>query len=786
LKIIICLWHKQIFAEKTVSVLIFAYFGWRTCLCIIEDIPERMYQPPLNNPSQYQIKKTTGRKPGEVSQCFGNGKKQKNTSNIPPGNSKVSSKKQGYNKQLNNGQREKTFSKNERKIGGTESRNEYMDQNFHFSDEFAAHNLLNFHYSTTGRNVESTNPRRYQVSRKAKTYFNKEAYLQAKCQFVVTGSADNYLLNAYNPDKLVDWENIHFVYFPSHEAPNCPICLYTPVAAKITRCGHVFCWSCLLHYLQLSDKAWAKCPICHEAVHQKDLKSVKPYIQRKYARLDTISMKLMRRPKGSVFVSVANEGDSVNAGFSNWIDYETESYNVGSKLLLASADEILKHILLRQHDELEAQLDIDLAEDNGEDVFIRMALEMLEEEIKSFELKGTCELPIQVVETSANVDASSPVLENDNTLSEMLNNFTVSKGIADATFSDGEFLPSTVADTLATVEVHNASPPDTSCSTIASDGSDCNDQSLMSPSEEHTHSLTSAQEATRSADSYFYQAEDGQNIFLHSINARCLIEEYGSLICGPGQIDGQIVDLEFYTMTKELRKRFRYLSHLPLCSEFMTCELMLKPPVLSKHTIHNFMPEFKSRKANRVKKFKEQQKHDRLATAAGNKEHGFRYTEEYDPEDEIDLSNNVEFPSNLSPGSEREEPGTSPQQFQGVSFAQMLNKKTETTSPPKNEYTAERTFMGFEPPPRWPPRDQQPTNDGLHGAPKADDDDCGPDVFAPNFKATFSAAMFAAAAAPQPTDERAVVAEGGNKKKKNNKKNNKGLLLFGTGGQRKY
>ena len=73
---------------------------------------------------------------------------------------------------------------------------------------------------------------------------------------------------------------------------------------------------------------------------------------------------------------------------------------------------------------------------------------------------------------------------------------------------------------------------------------------------------------------------------------------------------------------QELRKRFRYLSHLPLCSEFMTCELMLKPPVLSKHTIHNFMPEFKSRKANRVKKFKEQQKHDRLATAAGNKEHG--------------------------------------------------------------------------------------------------------------------------------------------------------------------
>lgn len=58
----------------------------------------------------------------------------------------------------------------------------------------------------------------------------------------------------------------------SHEVPSCPICLYPPVAARITRCGHIFCWPCMLHYLSLSERNWSKCPICYEAVHGGDLK----------------------------------------------------------------------------------------------------------------------------------------------------------------------------------------------------------------------------------------------------------------------------------------------------------------------------------------------------------------------------------------------------------------------------------------------------------------------------------------------------------------------------------
>lgn len=56
------------------------------------------------------------------------------------------------------------------------------------------------------------------------------------------------------------------------EGPKCPICLGAPVAAKMTKCGHIYCWSCILHYLALSDNASRPCPICYESVGSKDLK----------------------------------------------------------------------------------------------------------------------------------------------------------------------------------------------------------------------------------------------------------------------------------------------------------------------------------------------------------------------------------------------------------------------------------------------------------------------------------------------------------------------------------
>ena len=88
--------------------------------------------------------------------------------------------------------------------------------------------------------------------------YNKEQYLQANCQFVVRKDSD-YSRHLKDPDVIVEWDNIEQVRLKTtSDVPSCPICLYPPTAAKITKCGHVYCWTCVLHYLSLSDEKWRK------------------------------------------------------------------------------------------------------------------------------------------------------------------------------------------------------------------------------------------------------------------------------------------------------------------------------------------------------------------------------------------------------------------------------------------------------------------------------------------------------------------------------------------------
>ena len=47
---------------------------------------------------------------------------------------------------------------------------------------------------------------------------------------------------------------------------NCPICLEPPVAARLTQCGHVYCWPCLKRLLHVAAKHYAPCPICTNIV----------------------------------------------------------------------------------------------------------------------------------------------------------------------------------------------------------------------------------------------------------------------------------------------------------------------------------------------------------------------------------------------------------------------------------------------------------------------------------------------------------------------------------------
>lgn len=64
--------------------------------------------------------------------------------------------------------------------------------------------------------------------------------------------------------------------------------------------------------------------------------------------------------------------------------------------------------------------------------------------------------------------------------------------------------------------------------------------------------------------------------------------QYGSLEKSPRIISGRLVEKEVGSFTEELRRRMRYLHHLPITSQFELVEIDLQPPIISKDVLTKF------------------------------------------------------------------------------------------------------------------------------------------------------------------------------------------------------
>lgn len=90
-----------------------------------------------------------------------------------------------------------------------------------------------------------------------------------------------------------------------------------------------------------------------------------------------------------------------------------------------------------------------------------------------------------------------------------------------------------------------------------------------------------------------FAAIDGQQIYLHSLNVRMLEKQYGSLEQSPPILVGNIVEIETGSMTEELRKRLRYLDHLPITCQFQVVEIDVEKPTISTATRVFFKGKFR-------------------------------------------------------------------------------------------------------------------------------------------------------------------------------------------------
>ena len=225
----------------------------------------------------------------------------------------------------------------------------------------------------------------------------KERFIQANSQFVVSPLNDSSK-HLKDPDAPINWALVEEVIFSSSGASDeekssssvvCPVCLCAPVAGKVTRCGHIYCWSCILHYLALSDKDSRACPICFETISKDELKSVAIVSHVDYSAADHLTFALMKVRKGCTLAlpanfeleSLAGEAATVKHRIRRGVHPLLDQF---AKVFTASP-QYLEALLEREAAELAEQLLEYEREQMPEACFVHEALQELEKRRAAYE-----------------------------------------------------------------------------------------------------------------------------------------------------------------------------------------------------------------------------------------------------------------------------------------------------------------------------------------------------------------------------------------------------------------
>ncbi|XP_026471800.1 RING finger protein 10-like isoform X2 [Ctenocephalides felis] len=542
--------------------------------------------------------------------------------------------------------------------------------------------LLNFHYTPRSVGGPTNYGRQYKKGKINYPKYNKEHYLQANCQFIVREGED-YSICLKNPDALVEWDYIEQIITKSEDPPHCPICLEEPLAGRITRCGHIYCYPCILHYLALSDKPWRKCPICYEAIHLKDLKSVCWAPIATFGLNSTITLQLMRRPRNCNQAWPVDSTMQNNLVLPNISDGPIASKYC--KLLQANLQQILDMINVNLAD-LNRVYKIE--EFTPEACFIQQAIDLLNQ-YQADKLNSATKIKTksndfkqQSLDDSKTQTADEQNLTADSFKQLSLDDQKLTK-CAPEELSLNENVTGNEAGEVKHLEnVFGADNLDEIQNSILDQieqGVDCVGEDVASGIEV-LDGTRIGESGSGDKDFYFYQALDGQHIYLAGLCARILEYSYGSLANCPKTITTSVEAREVLTVTEELRKRLRYLEHLPITCQIELVELKLRPPIVSPESLEYFHNQLETRRRLRLRKCREENRRDmQITIEQERKQRGLPIAGSSQTNREINWES--DFPTYGSPQSVGNESDSLDHQASGVdnlgtspgpSFATML------------------------------------------------------------------------------------------------------------------
>ncbi|XP_059056973.1 E3 ubiquitin-protein ligase RNF10 [Achroia grisella] len=470
--------------------------------------------------------------------------------------------------------------------------------------------LLNFMYPTRGgQDRRSGQPQPRRQGQRVSYRHEHDLYLRAYCQFILKEDGD-YKANILDPDVPVNWEQIEEIVVRSTGRSECPICLGVAAAGRVGPCGHVYCWGCVLHYAAAHEKQPPPCPVCATSLNVQDMKPTR-MIQWD-SPTEEVTMRLVRRLRGSTTVEIAPpRGQQIESMPTPILPLESINNAPYSKFFTATKKQV-HEILKRERMEIQNQI---LAEiDTTEIVYLEQALDMLklkEDKLNNIPDKNdivetvpeeTVPIVYEKQEVNKNKidwfditdDGAASIEVIQDQMEELNIEIAASNLNPDApTFIHSDINEKDVQDVEEFPLIENL-PPSEIAETLVSNPT-----------------VTDTDKENQAKYFYFYQADDGQLVFLNSLNVRILNSSWGALSAAPHVIRGRVLHRETLSLSEQTRKHMPYTAHLPLHCSFDIVELDLQPPHVTAVALKNFTEELERRARIRARQQRDERRRER-------------------------------------------------------------------------------------------------------------------------------------------------------------------------------
>ncbi|KAI5852270.1 hypothetical protein BZA05DRAFT_397378 [Tricharina praecox] len=423
---------------------------------------------------------------------------------------------------------------------------------------------------------------------------DKARYVNANYRFIVNPHGD-YRAQCIDSDVHLPWDHILQILASAlTQCPNCPICLSTPVAPRMAKCGHIFCLPCLDRYMASADgnkpvvnkPRYKKCVICTDSVYMTDIRPVRFFTGRQTdppKEGDDVVLRLVMRMPGST-LALPRDGADPPSALDEIPWYFAEDVMDYARIMKGSEDYMMKQFNREIVELQEMQLEDEVM--FGEDgIWARKAIETIRMHMEA--LIGIGNPPPSIVpqrEKEKQKEKRPPIVFSENTDDVPLMYHVMHE--ARSGHSSSSHTP-------------KPGPPD------ADDSISAVELSLSLIEYEEPRQRTAGAGASSDSPYLFYQAL--LHHYLSPLDIRILKVTFGSFANFPSTVLPRVENVSTgHTVDDDLRKRARYLAHLPYGCEvtFLECDWTDIVPL---ETLEKFKSDIeRRRKRKRDKETKEE------------------------------------------------------------------------------------------------------------------------------------------------------------------------------------